>query len=90
MAERLRGRRAVEQRKRRLLRSNGLCEMCLPKRVTIATVVDHIKPLALGGSDEDSNTQNLCTSCHDLKTREDFNLRPAQRQIALDGWPVEE
>lgn len=33
-----------------------------------ATVVDHIKPLAWGGSDERSNKQALCRRCHDEKS----------------------
>lgn len=70
--ERLRGRAGVEQRKRRLKRSNGLCEKCLEKGIVrSASVVDHIAALAFGGSDEDSNTQNLCGDCNDLKTAYD-------------------
>ena len=84
--ERLRGRAAVEQRKRRLTRTNGLCERCLPKLVRAATVVDHIKPLALGGSDEDGNTRNLCKPCHDEVTAEQFGHRLKQ-EIGRDGWP---
>jgi 5-methylcytosine-specific restriction enzyme A len=89
MAERLRGRAGVEQRRRRLARTNGLCEMCLaedPPRVTIATVVNHKTPLAHGGSDDDGNTENLCRP-HDLKvTAEQFGHR--QRvEICEDGWP---
>jgi 5-methylcytosine-specific restriction protein A len=69
---RLRGRAAVAQRKRRLQRTNGLCERCLEKgKVRIAKVVDHIKPLAFGGSDEDGNTQNLCSDCDAVKTAYD-------------------
>lgn len=88
MAERLRGRRAVEQRKRRLKRSNGLCERCLDKgKVSAATVVDHTEPLALGGSDEDSNTRNLCKPCHDAVTAEQFGHKP-KVSIGADGWPM--
>ncbi|MEU5031945.1 MULTISPECIES: HNH endonuclease [Streptomyces] len=31
-----------------------------------------MQPLALGGEDIDENVQPLCKSCHNLKTREDF------------------
>jgi 5-methylcytosine-specific restriction protein A len=68
-------------------RTNGLCEMCLKKNlVNAAAVVDHELPLALGGSDEDSNTRNLCKPCHDEVTAEQFGHR---RKVAtgLDGWP---
>lgn len=88
MAERLRGRAGVAQRNRRLARSNRLCERCLAKdRVTAATVVDHIKPLALGGDDSDENTRNLCDPCHDEVTAEQFGYRK-RVTIGLDGWPT--
>ena len=65
MVERLRGRAGQAQRRRRLLRTDGLCEMCgALNRTAIATVVDHIVPLAKGGSDDDSNTRNLCDEHH--------------------------
>jgi hypothetical protein len=65
---RLRGRRAVEQRKRRLAKE-PLCRHCRAKGfVTEATVPDHIVPLAFGGSDEDSNIQCLCDECHKVKS----------------------
>ena len=87
MVDRLRGRAGVEQRKRRLARTNGLCEMCEAKGVTrAATVVDHIKPLALGGTDEDDNTRNLCDRHHDEVTRDQFGQRQRQT-IGEDGWP---
>lgn len=34
----------------------------------IATDVDHIKPKAKGGTDDDNNLQSLCHSCHSHKT----------------------
>jgi 5-methylcytosine-specific restriction protein A len=34
----------------------------------VAKVVDHKTPLAFGGSDEDENTQNLCSDCDAYKT----------------------
>jgi 5-methylcytosine-specific restriction protein A len=48
--------------------------------------VDHIIPLALGGTDEDSNTRNLCKPCHDEVTAEQFGHRQ-KRAIGPDGWP---
>lgn len=86
MAERLRGRAAVAQRKRRLQRTNGLCEDCLKDgMVKAAAEVDHIKPLSLGGSDEDDNTRNLCKPHHDKRTAEQFGRR-AKVTIGADGW----
>jgi len=61
--------------------------MCLPRPV-IANVVDHIIPLAHGGSDEDSNTRNLCDPCHAKVTAEQFGHKAPKKQIGLDGWPV--
>lgn len=88
VVQRLRGRAAVEQRKRRLQRTNGLCEMCLAEdKVRVATVVNHKTPLAYGGSDEDDNTENLCRD-HDLEvTAKQFGHKVKQA-IDNDGWPA--
>jgi 5-methylcytosine-specific restriction endonuclease McrA len=87
--ERLRGRAGQAQRKRRLARTDGLCERCEEKGfTTFATVVDHIKPLALGGSDEDSNTRNLCDPCHHEVTAEQFDQQCTMGCDA-DGLPVD-
>src|SRR3546814_11330212 len=75
MAERLRGRRGVEQRRRRL-QAEPLCRDCKAKGViTAATAPDHIVPLALGGSDDDSNVRCLCPECPLERTREQFGHR---------------
>jgi 5-methylcytosine-specific restriction protein A len=88
VVERLRGRAGVKQRDRRLQRTNYLCEMCLPDKVTIATVVDHIIPLAHGGEDIDSNTRNLCRD-HDLEvTAKQFGHKAPKQPIGVDGWPT--
>jgi 5-methylcytosine-specific restriction protein A len=50
-------------------------------------VVDHIKPLAHGGSDEDDNTRNLCGDCHYEVGGEQFGHR-IKPKIGEDGWPV--
>jgi 5-methylcytosine-specific restriction protein A len=86
--ERLRGRAGQAQRIRRLKRTHGLCEDCSrEERTEVATVVDHIVPLALGGSDEDSNTRNLCKLHHEMRTAEQFGHR-AKVRIGNDGWPA--
>lgn len=65
----------MEQRDRRLQRTDYLCEMCQASgRITIATVVDHIIPLAHGGSDQDINTRNLCDDHHRHVTAEQFGF----------------
>jgi len=87
--QRKRGRAGQAQRQRRLERTNGLCEMCMSEgRTTLATVVDHKQPLALGGSDEDRNTRNLCDEHHAKVTAEQFGLRAPPREVGLDGWPA--
>lgn len=52
-----------------LFTSSPLCVECERMgRVTLATQRDHIKPLAEGGTDDDSNVQGLCSSCHEDKS----------------------
>jgi 5-methylcytosine-specific restriction protein A len=86
MVERLRGRAAVAQRKRRL-GAEPLCRRCKAKGIVRASVVpDHIVALVNGGTDDDSNVQCLCKPCHDAKTAEDMGYR-LKVQIGADGWP---
>lgn len=87
---RLRGRAAVAQRDRRLQRTNYLCELCLPDRVTLANVVDHIIPLAHGGPDTDENTRNLCDDHHRQVTAGQFGHQYREHKtIGPDGWPAQ-
>lgn len=46
------------------LRRNPWCVMCGAR----ATQVDHILPLARGGTHDASNLESLCASCHSRKT----------------------
>lgn len=85
---RIQGRKGRSLRQRRLKRTHGLCEHCLAKGLDrTASVVDHVKALANGGEDIDSNTQNLCHPCHAIKTAQDFGHRQKQ-EIGTDGWPI--
>lgn len=87
---RLRGRKAVEQRKRRLA-EEPLCRLCLsktPSVVSASVVPDHIKPLYLGGADQDDNIQCLCAECHTGKTARDMGY-VVKTAFGLDGWPIE-
>lgn len=65
-----RGSGSRNQKERRLLFArNPLCVECERHGfVTLATIRDHIIPLAEGGADTDDNTQGLCKACHDEKT----------------------
>jgi 5-methylcytosine-specific restriction protein A len=56
--------------------------------VRVATVPDHITPLAKGGLDVDDNCRSLCQSCHTKVTAEEFGFR-VKPKIGIDGWPVE-
>ena len=89
MTERLRGRAGVRQRTLRKQRTHYLCELCMDKgRVEPATVVDHIIPLSKGGSDEDSNTRNLCDQHHAEVTAQQFGYKKPKQPIGVDGWPM--
>ena len=88
MAERIRGRRGQQLRKRRLA-AEPLCRLCKAKgKVRAATVPDHIRPLAKGGTDTDDNIRCLCSDCHDEVTRQEFGHKKLVR-CGTDGWPVE-
>lgn len=65
-----RSRRPWDRTRRRIFqRDRGLCQLCkAAERATRATEVDHIVSLAQGGTDEDSNLQSVCSSCHRAKT----------------------
>jgi 5-methylcytosine-specific restriction protein A len=75
--ERLRGRAAVERRKR-WLEAHPLCVECEKEgRVSAATVPDHFVPLWKGGPDTDSNLQSLCNAHHDEKSAQEAKERGA-------------
>ena len=96
MVERLRGRAGKAQRERRLRRTHGLCERCLginrwagkgTGRTEVAKIVNHIVPLAHGGSDDDENTENLCGDCDRFVTAQQFGHK-IKATIGTDGWPI--
>ena len=49
------------------LSHHPLCEQCGEP----GQLVDHIRPLADGGTEEDENLQALCRTCHARKTWDD-------------------
>ena len=84
---RLRGRAGIAQRERRLRRTNYLCEDCSSEgRLTLATVVDHIIPLAHGGPDTDETTRNLCDEPNRQRTAEQFG-HDYRHGSDIDGRP---
>ncbi len=71
-----------------MARDLHLCVTCRAAgRIRQATEVDHITPVAKGGSDNPANLQSLCADCHQAKTIADAGGRP-KVTIGLDGWPV--
>lgn len=67
--ERMRGRR-LQRARAALFAASPLCVACrVVGRVTVATIRDHVVPLAEGGVDDETNVQGLCQDCSDTKTR---------------------
>ena len=74
--------------RRKRLHKSPLCVICESKGyVTEADIIDHIQPLALGGSDIDSNCRSLCNDCHDQVTRLQFGYK---KRLIFDefGYPI--
>ena len=58
-----------QKARERLLRSDPLCRECKKhNRVTVATIADHVIPLAQTGRRAPSELQPLCAACHREKT----------------------
>ncbi|MFL9976059.1 HNH endonuclease [Paraburkholderia graminis] len=65
-------------------RDSYRCRCC---SVAVRTgLVDHIKPLAQGGSNHDDNLQLLCHDCHVDKTNRDNGFK-VKRKINANGEP---
>ena len=57
-------------------KEHPLCEVCLKEgRTSASDHVDHINPLAKGGTDELDNLQAICFDCHKEKTGRE-NAKP--------------
>lgn len=66
--KRKRGRAGMRERAA-VLKEEPLCRECLARGLSVASVVvDHIRPLAWGGTDTRANKQGLCKPCHDAKS----------------------
>ena len=55
--------RTKEEREAILERFNNVCNICKCK-INKGFEIDHIRPLANGGKEEESNLQPLCKACH--------------------------
>ena len=64
--------RKLQHLRQRLFDKHPLCVLCLAKgRTAVATIRDHVVPLAEGGPDTEENTQAICVECHEVKTAEE-------------------
>lgn len=71
--------RAAQRDRQAVIAEEPFCRLCLKQGKRVRTdVVDHIKPLAWGGTDDRSNKQGLCQPCHDAKSK-------AERAIDAKG-----
>ena len=83
--ERIRGGK-LQHLRARLFDRHPLCVACeADGRVTIATIRDHVVPLAEGGRDDEANTQGLCASCHDAKSQREAQRGASRSQTTRRG-----
>lgn len=62
--------RAGQRDRAAVLDEEPFCRECLKAGREVASdVVDHITPLAWGGTDARTNKQGLCHPCHDAKSK---------------------
>jgi len=62
----------LQRLRRQLFDRYPLCVVCEQQgRVSVAVIRDHVVPLGEGGTETEDNTQALCQSCSDAKTREE-------------------
>ena len=63
--KRMRGRAWERKRQKVFIRDGFTCRICKQAK---ACEVDHIRPLAKGGTDDLNNLQSVCIPCHKQKT----------------------
>lgn len=73
-----------KQRMRVLERDSHRCQLRLHGCTGRAVEVDHIVPVAEGGSDHDSNLHSVCTECHRVKSQAEA-LRGRMRAYRAKG-----
>jgi len=77
----------AELRERALNRDKHTCVICgnHPSETSDGLIVDHIKPIALGGEEFDmNNLQTLCTKCNKKKTFYDMKCIAGARRSTED------
>ena len=85
LVTRIRG-RELQRRRARLFARERWCVHCAQLGTrTLATIRDHIIPLAEGGTEDESNEQPLCLDCSDRKTEEE-SRRGVQRSGMSDRF----
>lgn len=62
----------------------GICAKCTRKCGVKGWELDHIIPIATGGSDDDENMQVLCDFCHDGKTVGDVGTSAKIKRQAIN------
>lgn len=73
--------RAGQKERAEILAAEPLCRPCRKAgRTRAATIVDHILPLAWGGSDDRANKQPCCKPCHDEKSAAERAIDARQRR----------
>lgn len=73
--------RAGQRDRAAMLDAEPLCRKCLEKGLSVATTeIDHVVPLAWGGTDTRGNKQGLCKPCHDEKSKAERAIDAAQRR----------
>jgi 5-methylcytosine-specific restriction protein A len=83
--KRLTGPAGVEQRKRIRGRDGYQCQVC--KIAVNQGQCDHVVSLDNGGSNDDSNLQLLCETCHYEKTCRDNGFK-VKTGVTADGMPT--
>lgn len=73
--------RAGQRDRAEMLALEPFCRKCLEAGKKVATdKIDHIVPLAWGGSDTRGNKQGLCDPCHDEKSKAERAIDAGQRR----------
>ena len=64
---------SADEKSEMLKQQENKCKDCQKDLVGVKCEIDHIRPLSNGGSNEKTNLQVLCVSCHLNKTREEHD-----------------